>query len=323
VLWSQSYDEHLGARDFLAVQDDVAQKVATTLGQPYGIIFKADERRPRGPEDPEAYVCTSQYYTYRAVRSPERHAALRKCMERTVERLPTYSTAFAMLSFLYLDEDRFGFNPKPGSPAPLQRAIEAARHAILLDADDVRALQALMMALFLNKQHDEALRVGERAMALNPNDAELLGEFGTRVATAGDWQRGAALVDRARALNPAHAGFHNGMLALCAYMQGDYPAAAVLIHQTSSDRYPFYHLVAALIYAQMGSQREADEARASFVRQRPDFVASWQEEWTKRVPRAVDRARVDEGARKAGFSIPAEAATRPMQLERDASARPH
>ena len=50
MLWSQAYDEDLRVRGFFAIQDDVAQKVATAIGQPYGIIFRADERRERGPD---------------------------------------------------------------------------------------------------------------------------------------------------------------------------------------------------------------------------------------------------------------------------------
>ena len=48
VLWSQAYDDDLRVRGFFAIQDDVAQKVATAIGQPYGIIFRADERRDTG-----------------------------------------------------------------------------------------------------------------------------------------------------------------------------------------------------------------------------------------------------------------------------------
>lgn len=303
VLWSGAYDEDLGSRDFLAIQNDVAQKVATTLAQPYGVIFRTDSQQSQAPDDPEVYACTSQYYTYRAVRSPERHAALRSCMERTVTRFPRFATAWAMLSFLYLDENRFDFNLMSDPPKALERATDAARRAVALNAEDVRGLQALMMSLFLGGEHSEALQVGERALGLNPNDTELLGELGSRVSLAGNWKRGAALVERARALNPAHAGFYNGTLALCAYMLGDYEAAAGLIRQTSVDRYPFYHLVAAITYGQLGSQ-DADEHRMSFVRQRPEFVRNWQAEWARRVTRAEDRAHLDQGARKAGFQIP-------------------
>ena len=89
-------------------------------------------------------------------------------------------------SFLYLDEDRFGFNVKPGLPNALERATDAARRAIALNPEDVRALQALMMSLFLNKEHEEAVRIGERALAVNPNDTELMGELGSRVSLAGN-----------------------------------------------------------------------------------------------------------------------------------------
>lgn len=303
VLWSGAYDEEIGSRDFLAIQNDVAEKVATTLAQPYGVIFRTHHKQSEAPEDPEAYACTSQYYTYRAVRSPERHAALRACMERTVTRFPRYSTAWAMLSFLYLDEDRFGFNLTLDSPKALERATASAQRAVALNPEDVRGLQALMMSLFLSGNHAEALKVGERALSLNPNDTELLGELGSRVSLAGDWRRGATLVERARALNPAHSGFYNGTLALCAYMQKDYEAAASLIRLTTVDRYPFYHLVAAVTYGQLGLQ-EANEHRISFLRQRPEFSNGWDTEWARRMTRAEDRAHLAEGARKAGFEIP-------------------
>ena len=68
----------------------------------------------------------------------------------------------------------------------------------------------------------EALQVGERAVALNPNDTELLGEFGGRVGQAGDHKRGMALMEQALARNPGHSGYYNGTLAQLAYLDRDY-----------------------------------------------------------------------------------------------------
>ena len=117
VLWSQAYDEDLQVRDLFTIQDDVARKVATAVAQPYGIIHRADETRPdaRPPDDLEAYACTLRFYAYRAALSAESHAAIRTCLERAVALYPGYATAWAMLSVLYLDEDRFGFNPEAGA----------------------------------------------------------------------------------------------------------------------------------------------------------------------------------------------------------------
>lgn len=310
VLWSQTYDEDLQVRDLFTIQDDVARKVATAVAQPYGIIQRAYQTRTaaRPPDDLEAYGCTLRFYDYRAALSEESHAAIRTCLEQAVALHPDYATPWAMLSVLYLDEDRFGFNPRAGSSTPVQRSLEAARRAIRLDPENVRSLQALMMALFFARQPDEALEVGERAVALNPNDTELLGEFGTRLGQAGAWQRGAELLEQALARNPGHSGYYSGTLAVYAYMQHDYARAESLIRQAALEKFPLYHFVAAVIYAQLGKAPEAAEARDQFLRMRPTIFEHWDDEMAKRNYRPEDAAHFAEGARKAGFPVPARTA---------------
>jgi len=322
VLWSQTYDEDLQVRDLFTIQDDVARRVATAVAQPYGIIQRSDQTRTgiRPPDDLEAYGCTLRFYDYRAALSEESHAAIRTCLERSVARYPDYATAWAMLSVLYLDEDRFAFNPRAGAPPPIQRSLEAARRAIRLDPENVRALQSLMMALFFARHPVEALEVGERAVALNPNDTELLGEFGTCLSQAGAWQRGAELIEQALARNPGHSAYYSGVLAVYAYMQHDYERAETLIRQTALEKFPLYHFVAAVIYAQLGKAPEAAEAREAFLRMRPTIFERWDEEMAKRNYRPQDAAHFAEGARKAGFPVPARTAA---ETALEASASPH
>jgi TolB-like protein len=322
VLWSQTYDEDLQARDLFTIQDDVARKVTTAVAQPYGIIQRAHQTRigTRPPDDLEAYGCTLRFYDYRAALSEESHAAIRTCLERAVALYPDFATAWAMLSVLYLDEDRFGFNPRTGSGTAIERSLDAARRAARLDPENVRALQALMMALFFAQQPDEALEIGEKAVALNPNDTELLGEFGTRLGQAGAWQRGAELLEQALARNPGHSGYYSGTLAVYAYMQRDYERAESLIRQAALEKFPLYHFVAAVIYAQLGKAPEAAEARDRFLKMRPSIFEHWDEEMAKRNYRPEDAAHFAEGARKAGFPVPtwtaAEAALRAAARQR-------
>jgi TolB-like protein/tetratricopeptide (TPR) repeat protein len=306
VLWSQAYDDDLRVRDFFAIQDDVARKVATAIGQPYGIIARSEERRTQAgpPEDLEAYACTLRFYGYRAALGTASHAAIRTCLERAVARYPSYATAWAMLSMLYLDEDRFGFNPRAGSPTAPQRAIEAARLANRLDPENVRGLQALMMALFFTEQPEEALQVGERAVALNPNDTELLGEFGSRLGQADHHRRGMALIEQALARNPGHSDYYNGVLAQLAYLERDFHRAEFLMRQVSQEKFPLYHFVSAIIYAQLGMESQAAEARDRFLQARPTFFKQWDREVAKRNYGPKDGALLAEGARKAGFPVP-------------------
>ena len=317
VLWSQAYDEDLQVKGLFAIQQSVANAVATVVAQPYGIVFRADERRDSSltaPDDVEAYGCTLRFYAYRLEYGPEQHATVRACLEQAVERFPDYTTAWAMLSFLYLDEDRFGFNPKSGAPAPLDRALEAARRAVALDPDNARALQALMATLFFRQELEESLRVGERALALNPNDTELLAEFGTRLAESGEWARGSALVEQALARNPGHSDYYRGILALCDYMQGDYNRALANIRRANLDKFHIYHAVAAVIYAELGMTGEAVEAGARFASMSPRFVANLGAELAKRNFRPEDRARLLASLRKARVPLPAGVSADPGVL---------
>lgn len=114
ILWSRDYDKDLASGDLFAIQTDVARRVATAIAQPYGVMAQADAANPP-PDDLGAYECTLRFYAYRAELSADAHAGARTCLETTVERYPTYSTAWAMLSITYLDEDRFNFNPEVGA----------------------------------------------------------------------------------------------------------------------------------------------------------------------------------------------------------------
>ena len=182
---------------------------------------------------------------------------VRGCLERAVARFPSYATAWAMLSLVALDEDRFAFNQQGGDEGPIERALQAARRAVDLDAANARGLQALMMALFFHGDVAEAERVGELALAANPQDSELLSEHGLRVAMAGDWRRGRELVERALARDPAYSGYCHAVLALIAYMQRDGERAEAEIRQANLTKFSLYHAIAAVIYADQGLMAEA------------------------------------------------------------------
>lgn len=303
IVWSRDYNNDLGSSDLFSIQADVAKRVATTIAQPYGVIAQVATANPP-PQDPGAYECTLRFYAYRSELSPEEHVHVRECLEDAVARYPTYSTAWAMLSIIYLDEDRFKFNTDHGSETPLQRALRSARRATQLDANNTRGLQALMMALFFNRELAEAMRVGEQALITNPNDTELIGEFGTRLAMGGQWQRGANLLDQAIALNPGGGGYYHGTRALAAYMLRDNQTAVREITKANMQKFPLFHAVAAVIYADAGMMDQARHEGETFVRMRPDFLPNIVAELAMRNVQPADRDRLIEGLRKAGMLVP-------------------
>ncbi|PKA44639.1 adenylate cyclase [Rhizobium sullae] len=300
ILWSQTYDDDIKSGDLFSIQSDVANKVATAVAQPYGIMAQADVSN-QAPDDLGVYGCTLSFYGYRAELSATRHLDVRECLERAVARYPSFATAWAMLSIIYLDEDRFRFNRNTSGSPPINRSLQAARRAVQLDPDNTRAHQALMTALFFHQEVSEALRVGEQALATNPNDTELLGEFGTRVAMSGEWQRGAELLDRALALNPGGAGYYHGTRALAAYMLHDNKTAVIEIKQADLQKFPLFHAVAAVIYVNAGMMDDARREAFSFNEMRPDFIPNVVAELKARNFRLADRARLIADIRKAGL----------------------
>ncbi|MBY5715393.1 adenylate cyclase [Rhizobium leguminosarum] len=303
ILWSENYDNDLASGDLFAIQTDVARKVATAIAQPYGVMAQVDAASPP-PDDLGAYECTLRFYAYRSELSAEAHARVRDCLEAALARFPSYATAWAMLSIVYLDEDRYKFNPTPGQDSAIQRALDAARRATQIDPTNTRGLQALMTALFFDRQLAESLRVGEQALATNPNDTELMGEFGTRLAIAGEWQRGASLLDQAIALNPGSGGFYHGTRALAAYMLRDNHTAVLEIRQANMQKFPLFHVVAAVIYAEAGMMNDARWEGQVFVSMRPDFLPNIVTELAMRNMQPEDRDRLIEGLRKAGMTVP-------------------
>jgi len=303
VMWADSYDEALGARGLMDVQAEIAAKVATAIAQPYGAIFSTDAARlaETSPGDREAYACTLAYYAYRADLKPQTHRTVKACLSRTAERFPNYATAWALLSLTYLDELRFRYAIDAGPTPPLDQALAAARRAVELDPENVRGMQAYMTALFFHNDVEAALKIGSRAVETNPNDTELVGEYGVRLALSGDWQKGRELLLQVLDRNPGPLGYFESVVALSHYMQGDYPSAATWIRKARLEANPIYHLIAAAIFGQLGQTAPAQAERDWLLENAAAFLADLPQTIRMRNLSARDAAHLTDGLRKAGL----------------------
>jgi len=313
VIWANSYTGDLQASKLIATVIDIARQIATPLGQPYGVIYQADasQRLQNAPDDWQAYACTLTYYAYRASLDGKKHPAVRKCLEDAVRRFPNYATAWALLSQAYVDEIRFRYPIDPSSsPASIDRALDAARRAVELDPENIRALQAHMFALYFHGEVEAALKIGEQALGLNPNDTELVGEYGYRLALAGNWPRGCALMNEARARNPGPLAYYESGLALCSYFKGDLREAAMWIAKTPSSENPNYHMIAAAIYGEAGQTAEAARERAWLEAHVPRLIANLRSEVALRVVRREDVDHLMRSLGKAGIAPPGEGQAR-------------
>jgi TolB-like protein/Tfp pilus assembly protein PilF len=306
VIWSEAYEAEFDPEKVIDLEIDVARQVATAIGQPYGVIFNADSgrSRPDSTVDWTAYSCTLRYFAYRSTLDAKSHQDVRECLERAVADFPGYATAWALLAQTYIDEIRFGYPVTPSTkPASLDRVMATADRAVELDPQNVRALQSKMLALYFDRQLDAALAVGKRASEMNPNDTELMGEYGTRLADSGQWDSGCPLVAEALSRNPGPSGYYETILAICAYVGRDYDTAASLVRKAAMKDNPAYHLVAAAIFAEAGRKADAAAAISWLMTNAPGFAAGARSWAGLANVRPEDRNRFLASLRKAGLPV--------------------
>lgn len=305
TVWSATYDRDLNARDLFGVQDQVAVEVAARIAQPYGDIARTPPIASARPDDFDAYRCGIAFYAYRRSFSREDYPEVVACLEKTVARYPTYATAWAMLAMARVDADRFNFPRPAGTRSPLALAAEAARRAIALDPDNVRAWEALMLASYLSSDVAEGKAAGERALSLNPNDQELVGEFGVRLAMAGDWERGTAMIRSVVSRDPAGARFHLSVLAVDAIRRGRYEEALDLLDRMRPVDVPTNDYLRAAALGHLGRTAEARAAGERGMQRLPGVFDRLDAEFAKRNFQADMRKALLDGWRKAGLPVPA------------------
>lgn len=305
VLWANSYDGGLEVGKFLDAEADIARTVATSLAQTYGVIFQTDAtfRVDNPPDDWAAYSCTLSYYAYRVDLDAKAYPAVRACLEKAVERFPNYATAWGLLSQIYTDGIRFRYPFDAMSAASIEQALATARRAVEIDPLNVRGRQAEMIALFLDGEVDAALAVGKQAMAINPNDTELLGEYGYRLALSGRWDDGCPLVTEARERNPGPFAYYESALALCSYFRGDNAEAVMWIRKVSAPDNANYHAIAAAIFGEGGHIADARRESEWLVKNAPAMVENARREVSMRITRREDVDFFLGSLRKAGLVI--------------------
>jgi TolB-like protein len=305
AIWTQDYERVFSLDTLMSVQDEVASSVATAIGQPYGVVY---EREAAGaasrPATMDGYTCVLGVYAYWRRFDPEEHARVRDCLEATTLSDPNYADAWQMLTFIYLDEFRYGYNARPASAyRPLDKALETAQRGVALAATDARSYEALYAVYYYRGDIEAFRRTGADARRLNPNNPEIMADYGNKLVAMGSYDEGAALIRRALALNPGHPGWYNIGLLLEAYHRGAYDEALVAADRMNLPLHYRSWVFYAMIYGAKGDIAEAKAAVAELLRLQPDFALNARSDLKKWGMRDELIAQCLDGLRKAGLTI--------------------
>ena len=127
--------------------------------------------------------------------------------------------------------------------------------------------------------------------------------MGMVTAFSGDWDHGIALVERAKGLNPHHAGWYHFPSFYNAYRKGEYRAAIGFAYKIKTlNGYWMTFAARAAAHGQLGEQEAAEKALKDLRALRPDFGSKARVEFAKLFdPELVER--IADGLRKAGLDI--------------------
>jgi serine/threonine-protein kinase len=166
-LWSERYDREM--TDVFAIQDDIAQAIASTLRVHLG------NDRPlikRHTANPEAYTLYLRGRYYQEKRTPESFARAKECFEHALAEDPNYAPAYLGLAEFYWQNAMYGhLYPKKA----LAKAKEATIRALEID-DTLAEGHAMLGALLAMADFDwrAADRAFQRALELEPNSPFVL-----------------------------------------------------------------------------------------------------------------------------------------------------
>ena len=179
-------------------------------------------RKP--PEDMQAY---DYYLKAKALVEMAQTAADlkegRELCNRAIQIDPTYARAHACKAFSYIVEI---MNLETEDLRERRKlAVQCAEQAVALDPMDSNCQLALGETTFHLRQYDRSRNHIARAIALNPNDVEVLVISSSIEAASGDSGLALRQMDMAMERNPSHPPWYDWVRGITLYLLGRYEDA--------------------------------------------------------------------------------------------------
>jgi tetratricopeptide (TPR) repeat protein len=230
----------------------------------------------------------------------EQNDAAREMFQHAIDLDPTYAAAYAALGGTYFDAVVSGWTEFRDEE--VERAEALAQKALALDPATSTAYRLLATTHLYRGHYDLALGQIDRALEVNPNDAESYEYRGYILVYAGKsaealpWLEAALRFDRAKPRANLYIG-------AAYYFLGRYTEAVeafdrTLAHGPGRSTQLMVHPILAASYAEMGRDQNAESERAITSRLSPFFSA---ERFASQFGTQEAHDHMLEGLKKAGF----------------------
>jgi TolB-like protein/DNA-binding winged helix-turn-helix (wHTH) protein len=281
-VWSRSFEA--GVANKLATEDEISGKVSAMVGGYWGAIGTAEYKRiqTKSSRDLTSYECIVQGVigTATDVTVPEPVAKARDCLERLTGNEPGNAAAWAARVLVFNAQRNWGFALAPEQAASVDRrlylatkALETANRAIELAPSDALVRGLAARAAWMACQPDLVRIETMRAIALNPNDPQILGPLGNLMAFSGFWDEGVLLAEKGIALTaPATPRWWWWAIGKRRWAEGEYQSAFEAFRQGYVEQLWLSHLQMAYTLPFLDRVDEARAHVASLLKLSPGFT---------------------------------------------------
>jgi TolB-like protein len=264
-VWGNNFQSERTAQDLFDLQDELTRQVVNEIAGSYGALARAElpHVRRKAPESLGSHDCVFRAYDYlQNSHTAETHLAARDCLESIVQVEPDYVDGLAWLAFFYAEEFHHRRNEPEGEYDSRVRALRMAERAVALDDSSQLAHMFLGFAALLSGDDERGIRELRRAVELNPHNPVVLGMLAWFLANEGEFELAVPLAQRAKELNPYPPAFFDYPIFLDHYVHGRYEQALELTKAGLVAGQFLEPLTAAATLGQLGRADEAASALA-------------------------------------------------------------
>ena len=231
-LWAERYDRQLN--DVFAVQDEIARAIVVAVARRVLDVTEAVARR-REPRDVRAYDLFLQGLRLSDQFTGDAQERAEGFFRRAIAIDPGFARAYTGLAFNRLNHTslvRLGVARRDDPDC--QEALRLAEQALALDPNDPRVHLTLGQLALIWHDFDQAARHLDRARAMNPNDANIQISWALGQACLGDAERGLPAAELALQLDPQPPRWYDRYLSRILFLARRHAEALVILERLTA-----------------------------------------------------------------------------------------
>lgn len=199
IVWAERYDEPI--ETIFEIHDNIIERVVGTLSMQIDMDILSMSQK-KSITQLEAYDCWLRGFEHLKQGSVEDDQKARVFFEQALKIDPNYARAYTGISLTYFNN--WSCQMWDSWEANERGAFENAVKAVALDENDHISQMVMGRILNYRQEFDQAEHHLNKALTLNPNDADNLVQLSLSYAQIGKAPLGIELFNKALRLNPYH-----------------------------------------------------------------------------------------------------------------------